>query len=715
MKIKHSKTPGMAFFLVLLVIVIDLVSVKNVSAQEVIMRSKLWIYLDEAGLLDFDDPYNAGRMSYPGFFNSEGAYNWCKQTPVLGYRMVRQDTIYTNFVNNWIYPAVFIKTQDLTVETNYNGLENALGARVPEEVVSGSVITNKDYLTSINMPKNVEVEFKTKSMAWSFPKYDDFVITEYTIINRETKPLSNFTFRFTVPLFLAGLSNFENDVEYVYDERRKIFIFYDDRNYSTSSPNNPQVFSYGPGPETGDVGDPGDIFAANSIDHQVYCPSALGIGYVDIPPNDLDIAEGKTEGTVQHLVTRWISSTPPADMPFVENVSDGRNVTTIPPDSLTKPIRYFSDEAVNPLKSYRKAKADGDENAGNVWERKPEYTVSLGPYSMEPGDSLTFKRIICAGALDWNVAALGGLKATRQLDMNYATEIEDGDGDRPEHAAIKAFRENWDAAMELIETKNQTGYYTPKAVPPPTVGFPPKIGLGDELQAEPSFIEVAGNWESGVRLRWVSVPKEYADPITGQNDFKGYIIYRSNISIVGPWTAIDTILADDAEIDDDGKVIHGVHADPGVPYRYGVTSFDSEGLESAMTAYTFTPIISSYAPNDNLSKKILVVPNPYKQVSGFADPGELKRITLLNIPSKCTIRIFNLARDLIQTIEHDDGTGNTSWGSSADILTDNQPLNSYILSRYRQEVAPGLYFYHITNHVPDHEGETAIGKFIIIK
>ena len=265
--------------------------------------------------------------------------------------------------------------------------------------------------------------------------------------------------------------------------------------------------------------------------------------------------------------------------------------------------------------------------------------------------------------------------------------------------------------MELIQTKEHTGYYTPTAVPPPTVGFPPKTGLGEELEAEPVFFDFNGDGrvEAAVSLKWVAVADDYRDPITGQDDFMGYIVYRSNVSIVGPWTAIDTVLVDEAVIDDDGKVTHEVQANPGVPNRYGVTSFDSEGLESAMTAYTYSPVVGSFAPNDDLSREVLVVPNPYKQVSGFTDPGELKRITLVNIPSRCTIRIYNLSRDLIRTIEHDDGTGSTAWGSSAEILDD------YMLSKYRKEVMPGLYFFHLTNHATGHEGETAIGKFIIIK
>ncbi len=702
-----SRTKSYIVILMFLVVVLGLSQISY--SAEVITRNKLWVHLDEAGLLAFDNPVGSGRLSYPGFWDSEPNYGWCWNTPILGYRMVRQDTIYANFINNWNFPAVSIITQELVVETNYNGLENSLGARVPEVVVSGAIITNKDYGTSSNLPKNVEVEFKTNSMAWSYPKYDDFLITEYTVINREVDSLYNFTFRFTFPLYAAGINAFENDVEYIYDENRNVFVFYDDRSYAVTNPDQPAQFLHGPGPETGDVGDPADITAANAINHQITCPSALAIGYIEIPPNELDKIAGRTDGTLQHLVTRWFTGQPASGMPQLENIGHPNIITIIPVEDLTSPVPYYRDEAVHALKSYRKAKEDGDAQAGNVWERWPVYTTSFGPYNMAPGDSITFKRIICAGALDFNEAAEGGVEATKKLDMNFVTEVEGGEGDHSEHAAIKDFRRNWDAALGLIETQRQTGYYTPTAVPPPTVGSPPQVGGGDELEAEPVFFQVGDITESGVELKWTPVPEDYVDPITGEDDFVGYIIYRSEISVTGSWKAIDTVLASEVTIDGDGRAVHRVQSQAGIPYRFGVTAFDSEGLECAFTAYTFFSVVAAFAPNDNFAKEVLVVPNPYKQASGFSDPGELKRITLLNIPSKCTVRIFNLARDLIQTIEHDDGTGSTSWGSSAEILDD------YMLSRYRQNVAPGLYFWQITNNVPGHQGETAIGKFVIIK
>jgi hypothetical protein len=101
-----------------------------------------------------------------------------------------------------------------------------------------------------------------------------------------------------------------------------------------------------------------------------------------------------------------------------------------------------------------------------------------------------------------------------------------------------------------------------------------------------------------------------------------------------------------------------------------------------------------------------VVPNPFRQVSGFADQSENKRLAFHNIPSSCTIRIYTVALDLVRTLEHN-GAGLQSWGTQA-----NQ---DYMLTDFGQNVMPGIYIFHIESHVLGHEGETSVGKFAIIR
>ncbi len=102
--------------------------------------------------------------------------------------------------------------------------------------------------------------------------------------------------------------------------------------------------------------------------------------------------------------------------------------------------------------------------------------------------------------------------------------------------------------------------------------------------------------------------------------------------------------------------------------------------------------------------KIAVVPNPYV-VAATWEPrspyrfgrGE-RRIFFINLPPRCTIRIYTIRGYLVDTIEHDSTleNGQESWN---------------LLSKDGQEIAYGVYIYHV-----DAPGiGEKIGKFAIIK
>ena len=87
--------------------------------------------------------------------------------------------------------------------------------------------------------------------------------------------------------------------------------------------------------------------------------------------------------------------------------------------------------------------------------------------------------------------------------------------------------------------------------------------------------------------------------------------------------------------------------------------------------------------------------------------GEGKRIEFVNIPGECTVRIYTLSGEILQTIEHNDGSGDASWGSKT--------LGDYQVNKYLQAVSPGIYIWHVTNNVASNKGETKMGTFVIIK
>lgn len=120
--------------------------------------------------------------------------------------------------------------------------------------------------------------------------------------------------------------------------------------------------------------------------------------------------------------------------------------------------------------------------------------------------------------------------------------------------------------------------------------------------------------------------------------------------------------------------------------------------------YSFTTTSSKFVAVDakNLLDKICVVPNPYVAYSSLEQPGPtaLRRgdpkLQFRNLPPQCTIRIYTMVGELVDTIEKNDGTSSADW---------------HLLSYEGQRLAYGVYLYHV--EVPG-IGEK-IGRFALIK
>lgn len=94
---------------------------------------------------------------------------------------------------------------------------------------------------------------------------------------------------------------------------------------------------------------------------------------------------------------------------------------------------------------------------------------------------------------------------------------------------------------------------------------------------------------------------------------------------------------------------------------------------------------------------IKVVPDPYiAQYSPMIETGQGQSIIeFQNVPDVCTIRIYTLAGDLVQTLQHNALTGTARWN---------------LLSSGQQQIASGVYIYHV-----DSPYGTKLGRFSVIK
>ncbi len=163
-------------------------------------------------------------------------------------------------------------------------------------------------------------------------------------------------------------------------------------------------------------------------------------------------------------------------------------------------------------------------------------------------------------------------------------------------------------------------------------------------------------------------------------------------------------------------------------YEYEVEIFPSQSVWFAVTAFDvgdpqtgLPPLEASRLVNATLvypvdewetvkkeGLNVVVYPNPYRIDAGYSakryEEGGLygRRIRFINLPPRCTIRIYTLDGDLVKTIQHD------REDTALDATYDEWDL----ISRNTQAVVSGIYLYSVEDK---DSGENQVGKFVIIK
>ncbi|HOP07818.1 MAG TPA: hypothetical protein PLF13_11070 [candidate division Zixibacteria bacterium] len=123
----------------------------------------------------------------------------------------------------------------------------------------------------------------------------------------------------------------------------------------------------------------------------------------------------------------------------------------------------------------------------------------------------------------------------------------------------------------------------------------------------------------------------------------------------------------------------------------------SAPLNGTSDAFMFTTDGVNAAAAATELGDIKAVPNPYYgRYSAMIETGEGESvIRFINLPDKCTIRIYTLSGDLVTTIDHDNGEGEAEWN---------------LQSSNHQQVASGIYLFHV-----DSEYGERLGRFAVIK
>lgn len=150
--------------------------------------------------------------------------------------------------------------------------------------------------------------------------------------------------------------------------------------------------------------------------------------------------------------------------------------------------------------------------------------------------------------------------------------------------------------------------------------------------------------------------------------------------------------------DNEVEIIHAVAPSPGDEFSIFTTKPFRPGI-----TYRFNPLDNSIANSgsaENPLDQVYVVPDPYIVTNAWESNEFGKKLMFTNLPSKCTIKIYTLLGEWVETVEHG-GDGQTSTGQAFwNMRTHND-----------QFIAPGVYLYHA--ETPD--GHETVGRFLVIK
>jgi hypothetical protein len=218
-------------------------------------------------------------------------------------------------------------------------------------------------------------------------------------------------------------------------------------------------------------------------------------------------------------------------------------------------------------------------------------------------------------------------------------------------------------------------------------------------------------YENGVPAQVPATPCNFyvADQKTGQRLLFAYQDRNSSVSEPGYISSQDNVIF--FEESTEGRLLTWMVSFVGddstayVPAAGDELTIGTRKPFSAADRFVFEVEPQRINPeglDESVLDEIAVVPNPYvvaaswEGVNPFNDGRGPRELHFVNLPERCTIRIYTVAGNLVDTVEHDSLTGTAVW----DMLTKDE-----------LDIAYGVYIFHV-----DAPGiGEKIGKFAVIK
>lgn len=362
--------------------------------------------------------------------------------------------------------------------------------------------------------------------------------------------------------------------------------------------------------------------------------------------------------------------------------------------------------------------------------------VSVGPFKdFKPGDKINVNYAFILGkSKDDGNSPSNNTVAQRAIFKSNASWAQ---------TAYNGEDVNFNGKLDAGEDKDGNNTITRYILPAPPNIPKTRVEAGDNK----------------IDIYWSNNAESSIDPITQKKDFEGYRVYVSKLGfdvLQTPPTLKfirlaqydlagnnkfnetgfgDIKMKEPLKFDGDTTTYHYKYTINNVQNGWqvaaAVTAFDEgdpesslESLESSTNANDYRIFGGKRANKDPEANEPYVYPNPY--YAGAAWEGrsnfqeESRKIMFSNLPENCVIRIYTVAGDLIDEINHDanyNGSDIRWFKTFADENPENNKFSGGehawdLLSSDNQIIGRGLYMFTVEDKATN---KLYKGKFLIIK
>lgn len=492
--------------------------------------------------------------------------------------------------------------------------------------------TNWRYFNNHEMDMLLNLRVHQSIYSWGVQNADRFHILKFEIENLSNQPYHDMYFNFYSDLDIGGIDNDARewaDDCINFDKSRELVYFYDADSYSN--------------------------------EWQLPDPFLSGVTFLKTPNNagitdfhwiDVDIDEVRVNNAIWDSVSYYLMK---SDTMWFHNRFQTHG------DFPVKNYFHLGDNPINGTHYDDPATSRIVDQSGNVVGAALVAYICNGPFDVSPGEKVEI----------W----VGVMVGDNEADLIAVTD--------------------------KIWEYYQDGFNIP-IIPNPV------------LSANPGDNRVELHWSNDIDVT-------YRNPATNPpiNDLQGYIIYRTTDQTLRYWETLDTIpmiYKSDSTINETAyRYIDQNNVHNGFKYFYNLSAYrynalgifeestrlsDIKNINNQPNALMVIPKSLPAQISSDLDK-IKVVPNPFVISSAWDESrvgntvfGEpIRNIAFTHLPTPCTIKIFSVDGDLIQTLHHTDQTGREEWN---------------LLSSENRPVVSGIYFYHIKSSLGEKTGRFAI-------